>query len=68
MSKRGTTRPWRVRFAWDHMEIKGVDTFHSLEDADICRNRMVDQARRHEWGLHVTVEHRVTGVISVTNV
>lgn len=33
MAKRGSTRPWRMKFEWDN-GVKGVVTFHTEEEAE----------------------------------
>ena len=53
MAKRGSTRPWRVRFEWEN-GVTDTDTKTSRGDAEALRDLVLRTAEQRQ--LHVTVE------------
>lgn len=57
MAKKGSRRPWRVRFAWAG-GVCGCETFEDLDRAKTLIDTLRRNAGRNGSGCHVTVVHR----------
>lgn len=58
MAKRGSARPWRVRYHWTN-GVTGVDTYHDQEEAEMKAEQIRQAAaRRADVDVTVTVERR----------